>query len=451
MLTKSIHHNANYLAKIVRIDEFRAHPNADRLKMVSLFGNNVITGINAEPGLYCYFPLECSISASFIEYSNSFREPEKNADKTSKGYFEYHTRVRAISLRSAKSEGYIVPVASLENFCKDVLKVDFEISDRFVDSDFDTICDHQLCVKYIPKNSGTSSSSKKTRGNVKRYESKLVENQFHFHPDTSHLKREVNKISPDDYIAITNKIHGCNFVVSNVLVKRKLSLLEKVAKFFKVNVRDTEYGMLYSSRSVIKNHVMNDEKANNHFYDSDIWKIVADRIFPSLSQGISVTGEIVGYTPNGNYIQKKYDYNCAEKSLDFYVFKVTYTSACGQEFVMSHSQTVDFCKKFGFKMPETYYYGKAKHLFPELDVEDHWHEEFLQKMIDKYLEKKCHLCKNDVWAEGVILRKDTSFEWDAFKLKSFNFLKHETEMLDVGEVDMETAESVSENEAEQTT
>ena len=255
MFTKSKDHNANYLASIVRIDEFRPHPNADKLKIVALFGNNVITGITAQPGLYCYFPLECAISKEFLSYSNSYRDPELNADKTIKGFFEQHGRVRALSLRGQKSEGYIIPVSSLESFIKDVLgkKVTFEAG-----TDFDTICDHQLCKKYIPLGTRTPGTpNKKTRGNTKRYESRLVENQFHFHPDTSHLKREIYKISPDDYISIVEKYHGCNFVVSNVLVKKKLTLRDKVARFFGVNIQDTEYGMIYSSRAVIKSDLYN--------------------------------------------------------------------------------------------------------------------------------------------------------------------------------------------------
>ena len=445
MFTKSTDHNANYLASIVRIDEFRPHPNADKLKMVSLFGNNVITGIGAESGLYCFFPLECAISNEFLKFTNSYRESTLNKDNTAKGFFEYHGRVRALRLRGSKSEGYIVPVSTLEQFCDKVLNKTVSITDKFVGTDFDTIEDHQLCVKYVPKGVKSAlSSSKKTRGNVKRYASKLVDNQFHFHQDTSHLKREVNKISPDDYISVTEKLHGCNFIVSNVLTKRKLSLKDKIAKFFGVNVSDTEYGMLYSSRSVIKNHVMDDGKLNNNFYDTDIWKIVADKIFPSLAKGISVTGEIVGFTPSGAAIQKGYDYGCSSGNLDFWIFKVTYTSACGQVYVFSHRETVDFCNKFGFKMPQTHYYGKAKDHFPEIADTNHWHENFLDKMINTYLEKKCTLCKNDVWAEGVILRKDTPHEWDAFKLKSFNFLEGESKQLDSGEVDMETAESVAE-------
>jgi len=443
MFNKSEKHNPNYLASIVKIESFRPHSNADKLKVTSLFGNNVITGINAENGIYCYFPLECAISNEFLSYTNSFRDKDLNRIKEQKGLFEENSRVKAVKLRGEKSEGYIVPVSQLESFAEDVLNQKIEITEKYVGSDFDLFFEHSICKKYIPKgmrNSG-EAGKKKTRGNVKKYASRLVENQFNFHQDTSHLKREMHRVSPDDYISVTEKLHGCNFIVSNVLVKRKLSLVDRVSKFFRANVAETEYGMLYSSRAVIKNSVMDDGKENNNFYDTDVWKIVADKIFPSLAKGISVVGEIVGYTPSGQYIQKGYDYNCSSGNLDFWIFKVTHTSACGKVYVFNHRETVDFCQKFNFKMPQTHYYGKAKDYFPEISVENHWHDNFLQKMIDVHLEKKCTICTNDVWAEGVILRKDSPFEWDAFKLKSFNFLEGESKQLDSGEVDIETAES----------
>lgn len=440
-LSKSKDHNPNYLASVVEITEFRPHPNADRLKMASIFGNNVITGIDAEPGIYVYFPLECAISEEFLSFTNSFREPERNADKKSKGFFENHSRVRCIKLRGEPSEGYIVPAKKLEEFSESVLGKKIQISDKV---DFDEIFGHQICRKYISRKANQGSLSQKTKGNTKKYQSKLVEGQFAFHQDTENLKRQIGEIQADDYISITEKYHGCNFIVSNVLCKRKLSLRDKIAKFFGVKIQENEYGMLYSSRSVIKNLKMDDGHNPSGFYDADVWKIVADKVFPSLSQGISVTGEIVGFTPTGSAIQRGYDYGCQPGELDFYIFKVTYTSPCGKVHTFGHRETVEFCQKFGFKMPKTLYYGRAGHLFREwIDPNwtGDWHKDFLDGLIDKYLEKKCSLCKNDVWEEGIVLRKEIPFEWKAFKLKSTNFLLGETVMLDSGEVDLETQES----------
>jgi hypothetical protein len=255
MYSKSKEYNENYLATIVKLQNLRPHFNADRLQCLAIYGNNVITGLSAkENDLYVYFPLECAISADFLKYTNSFRDNSLNQDSLQKGMFEANCRVKAVRLRGEKSEGYVVPVSEIEKFCKDFLSKEIKISEKDVGTDFDEICNHVLCKKYVPRNMVEKvPSGNKPKGNTKKYKSKLIENQFHFHPDTSHLKKEVEKIDPDDYIAITEKIHGCNFVVSHVLVNKNLSWKDKIAKFFGCKVQETEYGMLYSSRRVLKN------------------------------------------------------------------------------------------------------------------------------------------------------------------------------------------------------
>ena len=73
--------NRNYLAKIIRIDNLRKHPNADRLQITTIDGNNVITGLDASEGmLYVYFPLECAINKEYLSYSNSFEDKTLNLD-----------------------------------------------------------------------------------------------------------------------------------------------------------------------------------------------------------------------------------------------------------------------------------------------------------------------------------------------------------------------------------
>lgn len=436
MLTKSQDHNPNYLATVIQIKNLRKHTNADRLQCVSIFTNNVITDMKAQEGdLYVYFPLECAISKDFISYINAFELKELNRDKEVKGFFNKHGRVRALSLRGEKSEGFIIPIDQVELFCKNVLKQNIKITEKEVGIDFDTIGNHLMCKKYIPANKlNQSNTSQKSKGKVKKWESKLVDKQFSFHPDTLQLKREIQNLNPTDTIAITNKIHGCNFVVSNVLVKKKLSWWEKALnKYLNLNIEDKEYGMLYSSRTVIKNVQLDGIKEYNHFYGSDVWGIAAERAFPSLKKGITIYGEIYGYLPNGSMIQKDYDYGCNVNELDYVVFRMTYTNVDGDIFELSHPQVQEYCKLVGLKMPETYYYGTAKDLFPDIIVDDQWHTNFLNKLMETYLEKDCHLCtsKPNIPAEGIMLRIDKPLTWQTYKLKSFRFLKKESEDLDL--------------------
>ena len=445
MFTKSPNHNINYLASIVDIQSFRPHSNADRLKIATIYGNNVITGIAASEGLFCYFPLESALSSDFLSYTNSFRDKELNRDKNVASMFESHGRVRALRLRGEKSEGYMVPISVLEDFVKNFLGLKISSDDFKVGTDFDTVGDHQICRKYIPKGTRQqSNSSKKTKGNVKKYQSKLVENQFRFHPSTEQLKRNSDKISPNDYIYITEKYHGTSFVVSNVLVKKILSFKDKIFQYFGAKIVDTEYGMLYSSRSVLKNQNMDKENNNDHFYDSDVWKIVADKIYPCLKKGYSVYGEIVGYTPTGSMIQKDYDYGCQISNLDYLIYRMTYTNVDGDVFELSPNQLEDYCSRYGLKIPLVHYNGRAKELYPELCTDNSWNDNFLKLLEKDYLEKDCIFCKSkpNIPAEGIIVRIDKPNTWEVYKLKSFRFLQKESDSLDAGILDMETSQNL---------
>ena len=92
--------NLNYAASIVRLNNIRKHPNADKLKITTIQGNDVITGAPLEVGQICiYFPLECTISKSYLSYSNSFEKKEDNRNPQVKGFFGKHGRVRAVKLR----------------------------------------------------------------------------------------------------------------------------------------------------------------------------------------------------------------------------------------------------------------------------------------------------------------------------------------------------------------
>ena len=55
MFSLSENHNPNYVASVVKLSGVRKHSAADRLQCVSIFGNNVITSMDAKDGdLYVF-------------------------------------------------------------------------------------------------------------------------------------------------------------------------------------------------------------------------------------------------------------------------------------------------------------------------------------------------------------------------------------------------------------
>lgn len=430
--------NPNYLAQIVKLENLRPHPNADKLQLCSIQGNNVIVSLDAkEKDVYVYFPLECAINKEFLSWSNSFSDKNLNVDKEATGFFNSKGRVRAVKLRGVPSEGYAVPVERFLAWIDDTLY----LKEEWIGQEFDSYDDILVCEKYVnPLTLKKKDKVNNKKQGKKAVESKLIENQFHFHIDTPQLKKLVSNVSPDDYISITKKYHGTSAVVSKVLCKRKLNWMEKFLKQLGVNIVDTEYDLVYSSRRVIKNSDVRGDSVQ-HFYTSDIWGDAAKFLDSSLEPGITLYLEIVGYVKEGGFIQPKYDYGCSPGKFDVYVYRVTHTDCDGRVFEYSPSQVDEYCQRKGIKSVKTLYYGRAKDLF-DLDVHKHWHQNFLEKMIETYLEKNCEICKNKVPDEGIVLRRDVPNQIDVYKLKSFKFLQMETEQLDNDNfVDLESSDA----------
>ena len=437
--------NINYLAKIVKIENIRKHSNADKLYCTTIDGNNLITGVDTKVGdVVVYFPLECSINLEYLSWSNSFKEKTMNKDpEATPGFFEKYGRVKALRLRGEKSEGYIVPLRDIEKWLNEKSNLlpgqGFFFCDNVIGQEFDFYNDIQICKKYIPKgNSGGLGGSKKDKKLIKRI-SRLVEGQFRLHEDTAHLKKNIHKIEPYDYISITEKLHGTSFVVGKILTKRKLKIPEKFLKNFGIKILETEYDYIYASRNVVKNQY--ETRNAGHFYGYDLWAEIKDQLKNSIVSGITLYGECVGFTKTGAYIQNDYDYGLEPGNFKLYIYRITQTNADGHVVEFTWPQIKEYCRKFNLNHVPEKYYGLAKDLFPDLDTTEHWHENFLNNLQDLFLEKNCVLCKNKVPAEGIVLRQDKTFDCEPFKLKSFRFLEKESKDLDKGIVDMETAES----------
>ena len=107
-LIQSKNANVNYLAKIVKIDNFHKHsdPEVTKLKCCCIDGFNIITGIDSEPGLYVYFPTACCINPKFLSYANLYRHGELNVDVWVGGLFVVWGGVVGLCLGGGVCEGY---------------------------------------------------------------------------------------------------------------------------------------------------------------------------------------------------------------------------------------------------------------------------------------------------------------------------------------------------------
>lgn len=454
--------NINYLAKIVRIENFKPHtdPEVTKLKCCVIDGFNIICGIDSQPGLYVYFPTACCLNPDFLRYANLYRHTELNADPEQSGMFDDNGRVKAIRLRGELSEGFILPAVTLENYILSVTNVNIEVKEG---TEFDCV-EHDgktfwINKKYIPKNTripgapGSGRSAKQPKGF-----DRILEDQFRFHYDTTLIKKCPHVIKPGDLISITEKVHGTSGISAYVLCKTPRAWNNKacawIAKnIFRLNLigdvdHCIEYDYLYASRTVIKNKFFN-KNVTDGFYGVDVWKYADNLVKPCLQKGMTVYYEIVGFLPNGGYIQKGYDYGCIPpKEGDVYqhgvhfkvmVYRVTLTNASGNVHEFSAREVQQWCKFVGLTPVTEYYYGFASDLYPELKVEEHWNENFIQMLAnDKRFHMECDspTCDNKVPHEGIVIKSE-NMKSEAFKLKCFKFLDKEGKALDKGESNIE--------------
>lgn len=437
MLEMSKNANPDYLAKIVKLTGLRKHSNADRLQVVNIDFQQVITGMDAKEGDICvYFPLESQINGEFVSHINGYRDKTLNKDTTKAGFFELNCRVKALRLREEKSMGFIVPLHEVVTFIGN----SFGYPEDIVGKTFDTINGVLLLEKYkVPARQEGSGSNKKDK-QVKKL-SRLIEGQVHLHEDTLNLRKNSHRIKPDDLISISYKTHGTSWWVSNVQVKRVLAWYEYILLWFGVMLDLVEYDYVYGSRKVVKNQHYTPE-GQGHYFGYDLWKDVTEEVKEFIPPNYTLYGECLGYDKNGRAIQSKYDYGCKPREHKLEIYRITVTNPEGFVTELSTPEIIEFCERIPIASTTYMFYGKAKEVVENagIEVKDDrdFSENFVRILEEKYNDIPCWMCTNKVPAEGIVVRKEGLFEFEAFKLKSFDFLEQESKQLDTGETDLES-------------
>lgn len=478
--------NPNYLATICKIEETTPIVGADRLVKTVINGYDIVISKDFNVGdIVVYLPVETCICEKFLSVNNlyEYSEAERNSNfkeveelvtkvenasteeegkkyydlaKSKCGFFNKYGRVRILKLRGQYSQGFIAKVDSLVKYNSDLANVNWE---SLIGKQFNYIGDEEFCWKYIPvikvnSHHGRSDNHqwKKRTKKLKRF-NRIIDGQFSFHYDTKMFPEHFKEFSPEDNIDITLKVHGTSAIFSNVLCNRKLSTWEKIKKFFGFSVKETEYGNVYSSRSVIKNKYINQYAGS--FYNVDVWGAVNEMISPHIREGYTVYGEIVGYLPNSQkFIQKNHDYGCKIGQWKFMPYRITYTDEYGKKFEFEVNEVDEWTRKLVHDNPELadkimflniFYSGPFKNLYPDIKVDENWHKNILERMKnDKTLflmEENEPLCKNKVPREGIVIRKQKDIFARAWKLKCKAHYMQECKANDNGEVDIEEQES----------
>lgn len=482
---KSQNFKSEYSAKIIRIPAITHIEGTDKLGICYINGYPIIVDDTStkEGDIMVYCCNETKLNSGFLASNNQFRNAESNLDPNARcGYFDDKCRVKNIKLKGTYSWGILFELSAFEKW----LGMEIKELDALIDVEFDAVdavrntmaTEILFCEAYIPEITAASGSHRgggknKSQNRVDKFD-RLEPGQFKLHYDTTPIANTHGIFDKDTSIAISVKVHGASGIFANVITRDPIKR-NKIGRWFvntynwiakKINISEIpiytkRYGNVYSSKKVVKNKEINLDQ-NGGFYNTDIWGCVNDIISPWIPKGVTVYGEIVGYTDNGKNIQKGYDYGCKmnddnKPMFKFMPYRITETDENGNitkehdmDSVVEFTDNLiallpDEQKKYVEKIPMLYN-GTVKQLLnlPDDCKMDRFEiSDKLVMSLKKMFGMECNepLCVNSVPREGIVVRINNDEFPRAFKLKAEKFLVKESKAMDAGEVDMEMKEN----------
>ena len=430
-----------YKATVLRIKNVRPHPNADRVKLATCHGNQVVVGLEVQEGhMGVYFPCDGQLSHEFCHANNLYREASLNKFPDEKGgMFDANRRVRAQKFRGEISDGFWVPLHQFGFIQINGLDVEgFE---------FDEWCGVHICNKYVNPNTVVAAQQNKNK------KAKVAKTSVMFkeHFDTEHFGKYLHEFKKDEAIIVTEKLHGTSGRVAHVLIDRELTWKDKIAKFFGIKVAEQEWGYLNGTRRVVL-----EETSGTQYHDPTIREIAFNKFKDNRRKGETVYFEIVGFETTGASIMpavdvtklndkdllKKYgnlmyySYGCAPATCEIYVYRIAITNEDGQSVDLSWNDVKSRCGEIGVKhVPEI-----ESMMLSSFDGGDRDHQDQFFKVIDDYAQGDS-LLDNRHLREGVCVRIDQyGIKPKVYKHKSFNFKVLEGIIKDSGVIDAEEAQ-----------
>jgi len=285
--------NNNSVCYVATITEIKAIEGADNIELAVVGGWNAIT----KKGEY-------EVGAKVVVATTDAVIPEALSDLMSvTSYLRKGQRVRTVKLRGVYSECLLIPFKYLapKSLEKNV-KVGHDMMEILGITKFEPP------IKQIQLASGRKI--------------KYRDNQnFHIYYKFPNLKNVTGMFTEEDEVQITRKLHGTN-ARYGIVKKSKLSILDKIKRFFGNDWVDYEY--VYGSHNCEKG------SDSQGFYSTDVWRTIAERDgikdilwreakrqgAEELGSGLVIYGEIYGAG-----IQSNYDYGLTD--IKFAGFDIT--------------------------------------------------------------------------------------------------------------------------------
>ena len=292
--------NQNSVCYVGRVTEIKAIEGADNIELAVVGGWNTIIKKGAQ-----------TIGELVVVMTTDAVVPLEISDEIGvTNYLRKGQRVRTVKLRGVYSECLIVSLDSLPQ-----MKEQYATGIGYYWDEGEDLMEKLGVFKYEPPTRQVQLAS----GRKIRYQDNPNFGIYYKFPN---LKNVTGMFTEEDVVEITRKLHGTN-ARYGIVKKKKLSILDKVKRFFGNELIAYEY--VYGSHNVEKG------SDSQGFYDTDVWRTVAEKYqireklwdlfkqykdYYNIEEGIVIYGEIYGAG-----IQKNYDYGLTD--IEFAGFDVT--------------------------------------------------------------------------------------------------------------------------------
>lgn len=410
----------SYKAIVGKLTNVRPHSNADKIKLATVYGSQVVISLeNTEGQLGIFFPTDGKLSEEFCKANNLLEIKDENGVKVGGGYLNEKRKIRCQKFRGERSEGLWMPLESLKFTGYNLEK----LSEGMQLSELNGI---QLCEKYFtPATKGSSGGKNK---NKKPLLKKKLYPTFKEHIDTDNIKYYWDKIKKGSLITITCKMHGSSGRSAYVKEEKQLSKIKKLVNSI-IPIWKNKYKYVCGSRRVI---IGNFESKDGFYGDNLFRKQHHEKFINKLYEGEEIFYEIVGWVSQdkpimatcsnkelGKDFVKKYGdktifkYGCINGTSDIYVYRMTMINEQGYTIEYPWELVKKRCREMGIKY--VLEFENCSQFFYDGNVE------ILKSKLEQYIGGE-DLVDNTHTREGIVVRVDYEGKTDWYKWKNFEFL-----------------------------
>lgn len=283
--------NQNSVCYVGKVTEIKAIEGADNIELAVVGGWNAIVKKGAQ-----------TVGELVVVATTDAVIPQTISDSIGvTNYLRKGGRVRTVKLRGVYSECLIISLDSLPQ-----MKEQYATGIGYYWNEGEDLMEKLGIFKYEPPAVQIQLAS----GRKFKYHQNPNFGVYYKFPN---LKNVTGMFTEEDNVQITRKLHGTN-ARYGIVLKKKLSFTDKLRKFFRLADKWIDYEYVYGSHNVEKG------SDSQGFYDTDVWRTVAENNkikqklwdfvkcqSDGIGSGIILYGEIYG-----KGIQKNYEYNLDE-------------------------------------------------------------------------------------------------------------------------------------------